>query len=124
MSMFFFIIQFFILTWRASANYAEWLFSLRKRLCTDTFAIFCYSTDYADYAVDLAAGLHNVVHETYNVVHETYKLRGQDKPTRDYTGLRKTAPCRPEAMRALLQFHGYHNSFMQKKNIAQMAPKP
>ena len=47
-------IKFLILTWRAYANYAEWLFSLRKRLRGDTFAIFGYSTDYADYAVDLA----------------------------------------------------------------------
>ena len=57
------------------------------------------------------------------MVHETHKLRrlrGQDKPTRDYSGLRKTTPCRPEATRALLQFHGHHGSFMQKKNAAHL----
>ena len=50
----FFLLKFLILTWRTYANYAEWLFSLRKRLRGDTLVDPCYSGDYADYAAHLA----------------------------------------------------------------------
>ena len=39
--------KFLVLTWRAYANYADWLFSLRKKLRGDALADFCCSGDYA-----------------------------------------------------------------------------
>ena len=69
MSIVFFCIKFLILTWRAYENYAEWLFSLRKRLRGDTLADSCYSGDYADYAAHLANttlyAIHLMKHTNY-----------------------------------------------------------
>ena len=79
----------FILTWRAYANYAEWLFSLRKRLRGDTFAIFCYSTDYADYAVDLACTTLYMKHTNYADFADKISLH---VTTRDYARLRPAGP--------------------------------
>ena len=76
-----------MLTWRAYANYAEWLFSLRKRLRGDTFAIFCYATDYADYAVDLAYTTLYMKHTNYADYADKINLH---VTTRDYAGLRGT----------------------------------
>ena len=83
------MIKFFILTWRAYANYAEWLFSLRKRLRGDTFAIFCYSTDYADYAVDLAYTTLYMKHTNYADYADKINLHAT---TRDYARLRPAGP--------------------------------
>ena len=84
-----FIIQFFILTWRAYANYAEWLFSLWKKPRGDTFAIFCHSTDYADYAVDLAYTTLYMKHTNYADYADKIHLH---VTTRDYTRLRSAGP--------------------------------
>ena len=89
MSIVFVIIQFFILTWRAYANYAEWLFSLRKRLRRDTFAIFCYSTDYADYAADLAYTTLYMKHTNYADYADKTNLH---VTMRDYARLRPAGP--------------------------------
>ena len=103
-----------MLTWRAHANYAEWLFSLRKRLRRDTVAIFCYSTDYADYAVDLAYTTLYMKHTHYADYADKINLH---VTTRDYARLR---PAGPRLREHSCSFMAIIAPSCRKKNAAHM----
>ena len=80
----------------------------------------CYSGDHADYAA--TPGLHSVMRNTSYETYKLHRLRGQDNL---HVTMRDYARLRPEATRALLQFHGHHSSFMLKKKAAHIKnPEP
>ena len=113
-ALFFLIVKSFVLTWRAYANYAEWLFSLRKRLRGDTFAIFGYSTDCADYAVDLAYTTLYMKHTNYADYADKINLH---VTTRDCARLR---PAGPRLREHSCSFMAIIAPSCSKKNTAQV----
>ena len=51
---------------------------------------------------------------------QTTQTAGTRQARRAYTSLCNTRPCRPEALRALLQLHCHHSSHTPKRNAARL----